>query len=125
MATREEDNSLFACYGVMGGFMQPQGHLQVAVALVDDQLDPQAALDRPRFCIEPDESGSVVALEEGIPVKTMAALADRGHHVRPVSGAGRTLFGRGQVIYRDPEQGVLWAGSDPRADGCAMTLGSS
>lgn len=125
MATREEDNSLFACYGVMGGFMQPQGHLQVAVALVDDQLDPQAALDCPRFCIEPDESGSVVALEEGIPVKTMAALADRGHNVRPVSGSGRTLFGRGQVIYRDSEQGVLWAGSDPRADGCAMTLGSS
>jgi gamma-glutamyltranspeptidase/glutathione hydrolase len=122
MITREADGSLFACYGVMGGFMQPQGHLQVAVALADDQADPQSALDRPRFCIEPDEAGSLVSLEEGIPVKVMSELADRGHRVRPVSGAGRSLFGRGQVIYRDPQSGVLWGGSDPRSDGCAMTL---
>ncbi len=121
LATREEDGSLFACYGVMGGFMQPQGHLQVAIALCDDQADPQCALDRPRFCIEPDESRSTVALEEGIPVKVMAALADMGHQVRPVSGGGRLLFGRGQVIYRDDQSGVLWGGSDPRADGCVMT----
>ena len=122
MITREADDSLFASYGVMGGFMQPQGHMQVAVALADDGADPQSALDRPRFCIEPDEAGSVVSLEEGIPLKVMAELAERGHRVRPVSGAGRALFGRGQVIYRDPESGVLWGGSDPRADGCAMTL---
>ena len=101
MVTREADGSLFASYGVMGGFMQPQGHMQVAVALVNDQVDPQSALDRPRFCIEPDESGSVVALEEGISVKVMSELADMGHPVRPVSGSARALFGRGQVIYRD------------------------
>ncbi len=124
LITREEDGSLFASYGVMGGFMQPQGHLQVAVdkPLADDQLDPQSALDRPRFCIEPDESGSLVALEEGIPVPVMSALADLGHNVRPVSGSTRLLFGRGQVIYRDQASGVLWGGSDPRADGCAMTV---
>jgi gamma-glutamyltranspeptidase/glutathione hydrolase len=52
----------------------------------------------------------------------MAALADYGHAVRPVSGVGRSLFGRGQVIYRDAQSGVLWGGSDPRADGCAMCL---
>jgi gamma-glutamyltranspeptidase/glutathione hydrolase len=121
MITREDDDSLYASYGVMGGFMQPQGHMQVAVALSDDQLDPQSALDRPRFCIEPDESGSVVALEDGITFKAMAQLAEMGHTVRPVSGSGRTLFGRGQVIFRDNQTGVLWAGSDPRSDGCAMT----
>jgi gamma-glutamyltranspeptidase / glutathione hydrolase len=122
MVTREADQSLFACYGVMGGFMQPQGHVQVLTGLVDDGLDPQSALDRPRFCITPDLASGEVSLEEGIPVRTMAALADMGHAVRPVSGLGRGLFGRGQVIYRDPENGVLWGGSDPRADGCAMTL---
>jgi gamma-glutamyltranspeptidase/glutathione hydrolase len=122
MVTREADGSLFASYGVMGGFMQPQGHMQVGVALADDQVDPQSALDRPRFCIEPDESGSVVALEDGIPVKVMSELADMGHRVRPVSGGARLMFGRGQVIYRDNESGVLWGGSDPRADGCAMCL---
>jgi gamma-glutamyltranspeptidase/glutathione hydrolase len=45
-----------------------------------------------------------------------------GHPVRSVSGMGRSVFGRGQVILRDPLTGVLTAGSDPRADGCAMTL---
>jgi gamma-glutamyltranspeptidase / glutathione hydrolase len=57
--------SLYASYGVMGGFMQPQGHVQVLSALVEDGLDPQAALDRPRFCIDVDESGGRVAIEEG------------------------------------------------------------
>ena len=123
MVTREEDGSLFASYGVMGGFMQPQGHMQVAVALVDDQLDPQSAVDRPRFCIEPDEPHSQVALELGIPVETMAALASMGHRVQPTGGMSRQLFGRGAVIFRDPQTGVLWGGSDPRGDGCAMALG--
>jgi gamma-glutamyltranspeptidase/glutathione hydrolase len=122
LATREKDNSLYACFGVMGGFMQPQGHMQVAVALIDDGLDPQAALDRPRFCIQAGEAGGTAALEEGCPLESMAALAAMGHRIAPVTGWERSLFGRGQVITRDPDSGVLWAGSDPRADGCAMTL---
>jgi gamma-glutamyltranspeptidase/glutathione hydrolase len=122
MATRRADGGLFASFGVMGGFMQPQGHLQVAVGLTDDGLDPQAALDRPRFSVTERLETGEVALEEGIPVGVMAGLADLGHHVRPVSGMSRSMFGRGQVIYRDAETGVLWGGSDPRADGCAMSL---
>lgn len=121
MVTRE-DGSLYASYGVMGGFMQPQGHVQVLSALVDDGLDPQAALDRPRFCIDVEEAGGRVALEEGIPPRVVSALADRGHPVYRVGGFGRSLFGRGQVIVRDRQTGVLCGGSDPRADGCAMTL---
>jgi gamma-glutamyltranspeptidase/glutathione hydrolase len=113
---------LLASFGVMGGFMQPQGHLQVVVGLIDDQLDPQAALDRPRFCINDGTSGGSVALEDGIPVKVMAQLANLGHPVVPVSGLGRAVFGRGQIILRDPQTGVLCGGSDPRADGCAMGL---
>jgi gamma-glutamyltranspeptidase/glutathione hydrolase len=123
LATRADDNALLANFGVMGGFMQPQGHAQVAVAILDDQRDPQAALDRPRFCIEPDSSGSLVSLEEGIPVPVMAELASMGHRIQPVSGLARSLFGRGQVILRDPKSGVLWGGSDPRADGCVYPAG--
>jgi gamma-glutamyltranspeptidase/glutathione hydrolase len=121
MVTRA-DGSLYASYGVMGGFMQPQGHVQVLSALVDDGLDPQAALDLPRFCIDAEESGGRVAFEEGIPAKVVSDLEKMGHPVYTVSGYERSLFGRGQVILRDPETGVLCAGSDPRADGCAMTL---
>ena len=60
---------LYASFRVMGGFMQPQGHLQVIVGLVDDGLDPQAALDLPRFCIQEGDSGGQVALEAGIPAQ--------------------------------------------------------
>ena len=123
MVTRESDNSLYASYGVMGGFMQPQGHVQVLSALTDCKLDPQAALDLPRFCIDVEEKGERVAIEDGMPKETMDALQKLGHPLYEVSGYDRALFGRGQVILRDPETGVLCAGSDPRADGCAMTLG--
>jgi gamma-glutamyltranspeptidase / glutathione hydrolase len=117
-----EDDSLYASYGVMGGFMQPQGHVQVLSALVDHGLDPQSALDLPRFCIDVEEAGGRVALEEGIPSDVMKELQAMGHPIYPVSGYSRSVFGRGQVIVREAESGVLCGGSDPRADGCAMTL---
>ena len=121
-ASPGEPDELLASFGVMGGFMQPQGHLQVVVGLVDDQLDPQAALDRPRFCIQDGTSGGKVALEDGISVKVMGQLASLGHPVTPVSGFERAIFGRGQIIRRNHQSGVLCGGSDPRADGCAMGL---
>jgi gamma-glutamyltranspeptidase/glutathione hydrolase len=117
-----EGESLFASYGVMGGFMQPQGHVQVLSALVDHGLDPQSALDLPRFCIDVEQAGGRVALEEGIPANVFSDLEKMGHPLYSVSGYDRSLFGRGQVILRDAETGILCAGSDPRADGCAMTL---
>jgi gamma-glutamyltranspeptidase/glutathione hydrolase len=122
MATRAQDGSLFASFGVMGGFMQPQGHVQVLSALVDSDLDPQAALDLPRFCIEDGTAGGQVALEDGISDDVMTDLARRGHPVQLVKGWERALFGRGQVILRDPASGVLAGGSDPRADGCAISV---
>jgi gamma-glutamyltranspeptidase/glutathione hydrolase len=121
LATRESDGSLFASFGVMGGFMQPQGHVQVFLALMDGS-DPQSALDMPRFCIDPEDKGGKVALEQGIAMDTMLRLEEMGHPVYSVNGYARALFGRGQIIIRDPSSGVLTAGSDPRADGCAMTL---
>lgn len=121
LATRA-DGSLLACFGVMGGFMQPQGHVQVLQALLDDGCDPQAALDRPRWCLRAGEAAGVVALEEGIEPALADALRARGHTIEhPIGGWERALFGRGQVIVRDPD-GALRAGSDPRADGCAIAV---
>lgn len=115
LATR--DGELWATFGVMGGFMQPQGHFQVLSAMIDDGENPQDALDRPRFCLVDGTGSSILALEEGIPVKTMARLAELGHTVQPVAGIGRAVFGGGQIIRRSPENGVLMGGSDPRKDG--------
>jgi gamma-glutamyltranspeptidase/glutathione hydrolase len=96
--------------------------VQVAIGLLDDGLDPQAALDRPRFCIEDGNAGGRVALEEGLPQATIERLVEMGHPAYTLGGYSRSTFGRGQVILRETDSGVLWAGSDPRADGCAMAL---
>lgn len=117
-----KDGELWSSFGVMGGFMQPQGHFQVMSAMVDDGLNPQETLNRPRFCLEEGTGDSVLALEEGIPVATMARLAELGHHVKPVSGRGRGVFGDGQIIRRDADTGVLFGGSDPRKDGLVTTF---
>lgn len=116
--TTRADGSLHACFGVMGGFMQPQGHVQVAMAMLDDGLDPQAALNQPRLCIDPLKSRGQIALEEGIEPSVADELTAMGHNVRLVSGWDRAIFGRGQIIVRDTD-GQLCGGSDNRADGCA------
>ncbi len=118
MATR--DGELYAPFGVMGGFMQPQGHVQVIVNTVDYGMNPQEALDAPRFFIVDGTSGGKVLLEEGISMEAVSRLAAMGHDVEPASGWTRVRFGKGQMIHRDPETGVLTAGSDPRGDGCAI-----
>lgn len=122
LITHQDTNELFVSYGVMGGFMQPQGHLQVAINLIDHQLDPQQALDQPRFCIGDGTSNGKVSLENGIPIEVMSELAQMGHPIIPTSGHGRAIFGRGQIILRDRNTQNLWGGSDPRADGLAMTI---
>lgn len=116
------NGDLYASFGVMGGFMQPQGHMQVTVAMVNDGASPQAALDRPRFCLDSSIIGPDVLLEEGISQRTARALEEMGHKVKLVRGLERTAFGRGQIIRRNPQTGMLCGGSDPRADGCAMSL---
>lgn len=116
-ALATQDGDLWATLGVMGGFMQPQGHLQVISALIDDGLNPQEALNRPRWCLDGGTPDAPLLIEEGYPVATMARLAELGHPVRPVSGAGRGVFGDGQIIRRAAASGVLFGGSDPRKDG--------
>ncbi|HAS88447.1 MAG TPA: gamma-glutamyltransferase [Desulfovibrio sp.] len=116
------DKSLHCTFGVMGGFMQPQGHMQVISALLDDGVDPQEALNRLRFCIEPGEAGGKVSLEEGLPAETIRKLSAMGHELEMRNGYERTIFGRGQVIVRDAEKGTLCAGCDPRSDGYAAGM---
>ena len=118
-----EDGTLIGPFGVMGGVMQPQGHVQVAMGLLDDSVDPQQALDRARFFIEPELDGGRVYLERGLASKVADGLRARGHDivVDPAT-YGRSMFGRGQVILRGRD-GSLVAGSDQRADGCAMGAG--
>ncbi|MDF2773874.1 MAG: putative gamma-glutamyltranspeptidase [Geminicoccaceae bacterium] len=119
MLTRD-DGSLLGPFGVMGGVMQPQGHVQVVTALVDDAADPQEALDRSRFFIEPEIDGGRVYLESGTSRTVADGLRARAHDivVNPQT-QGRTMFGRGQIIVRQSD-GSLAAGSDQRADGCAL-----
>ena len=115
-----DDGALWGPLGVMGGFMQPQGHVQLVTALVDDGAAPQEALDRPRFYLDAGVAGGRVKLEEGVPAGVVAGLEALGHEVDAgVPSYGRALFGRGQIILRAPDGG-LRGGSDRRADGCAL-----
>jgi len=101
-------------FGVMGGMMQPQGHVQVVVGSLDHDLNPQAVLDAPRWRVT---DGLDVELELGTPEYILRALAARGHAVTvPFE---RSDFGRGQIIWR-LDNGAFVAGSDSRADGAAV-----
>ena len=106
--------------------MQPQGHLQVLAGMCDYDLDPQAALDQPRFCIQGVNSSfgpesvenPTLLLEEGIPKEVQEELAKAyGHPCLEVTSWARAVFGRGQIIRRDPKTGVYVGGTEPRADG--------
>jgi gamma-glutamyltranspeptidase/glutathione hydrolase len=112
MVTKE--GKLAICFGVMGGFMQPQGHLQVLSNIVDHGMNPQQALDAPRFYFQHDNE---FLTETFYPKETYDALRSRGHVLAFGEGG---VFGGGQVIMVDPESGALMAGSEPRNDGCAV-----
>jgi gamma-glutamyltranspeptidase/glutathione hydrolase len=117
MATRRVDGSLLACFGLMGGFMQPQGHLQMISNLLDFGLDPQRALDAPRFQLL---DGDRVALEPAFATSVRRALSRRGHRLVPRNEAPPAAhFGGGQVIVVT-EDGVRVGGSDPRKDGLCV-----
>ena len=117
MATK--DDEMWLSFGVMGGFVQPQGHLQVASNMIDHAMDSQQALDAPRFKIDVEDTQDVL-VEEDISPDVVRDLEKRGHTVRILKGYERTELGGGQVISRDAETGVLTAGSEPRKDGAAV-----
>lgn len=123
MVTNASDGSLNTVYGVMGGFMQPQGHVQVLLNMLRFGMNPQTALDAPRICISAFETAGggdgTVWLEEGIDEHTVNELRRLGHTVEVVTEHKRSVFGRGQVIRcsRDDGKLVYSGGSDLRGDG--------
>ena len=104
------EGALLGPFGVMGGFLQAQAHVQLVSAMVDDGLDPQAALDRPRFRVD----GEAVRLEEGL-WEREADLQQLGYAT--VRDPDTYAFGGGQAIVLSGE--ALVGGSDPRKDGYA------
>ena len=117
MATRNDE--MWLSFGVMGGFQQPQGHLQVISNMVDFNMNSQQALDALRFSVDIEETG-IVRVEEDIDPDVLSELTKRGHEIEVVSGYRRIMFGGAQTVSRDPETGVLTAGSEPRKDGAAV-----
>ena len=94
----------------MGADMQPQGHLQVVSSMVDYGLNPQSALDAPRWRLMPDG----VVLEPVVGAEVVDGLRRRGHRV--TVAPDRLDFGRGQIVCR-LESGVYAGGTEPRTDG--------
>lgn len=103
-------------FGVMGGYMQPQGHLQVVMNTIDFGLNPQAAIDAPRWQWIKDKK---VIVEHRFAHHFVDALKLKGHDIS--YSENPNLFGRGQIIWRDPETGVLVGGTESRADGTVAT----
>jgi gamma-glutamyltranspeptidase/glutathione hydrolase len=99
-------------FGVMGGDMQPQGHVQVLLNMVDFGMNVQLAGEASRF----RHSYEGLALETEIGAEARRSLIEKGHHI--VQAVGE--FGGYQAIMIDPETGVLMGGSDPRKDGCVV-----
>ncbi|PKK86065.1 MAG: gamma-glutamyltransferase, partial [Tenericutes bacterium HGW-Tenericutes-8] len=99
-------------FGVMGGFMQPQGHVQVLMNMIDFKHDPQQALDAPRWQWM---EGKKVTVEPDFPKTLIHALEKKGHEIVVDTNIGS--FGRGQIIFRHPKTGVYMGGTEKRCDG--------
>ncbi|MDR2571561.1 MAG: gamma-glutamyltransferase family protein [Oscillospiraceae bacterium] len=109
-----KDNLPIGPFGVMGGFMQPQGHVQVVMNTIDFQMNPQAVLDAPRFCWKEDK---MVDIENTIPPDVLVDLSMRGHELTLINPDVVNPFGRGQIIWKT-NAGTLCGGTEPRGDGC-------
>ncbi len=111
-------------FGLMGGAMQPQGHVQIVVNLVDFGMNLQEAGDAPRFnhggSSQPTgtvmTSGGILRIEKGLPPEVYRDLAKRGHRIQETNPV---VFGGYQIVHRDPETGVLSGATESRKDGMA------
>ena len=119
-----KDGEPWLAFGVMGGDMQPQGHVQVLVNMIDFGMNVQAAGDAARIRhagsatptgLAADKDGGVLTVESGISDEAIAELRKKGHRVARARGG----FGGYQAIRIDRQRGTLAGGSDPRKDGCA------
>jgi len=111
-----KDGKFLMSFGVMGGDMQPQGHVQFLVNLIDFKMNLQEAIDLPRVR---HLQGMEVYLEDGIPDEVTSALQEKGHQVIQGNPTVNQMGG-GQAIYLDHTQNVLLGASDRRKDGCAL-----
>jgi gamma-glutamyltranspeptidase/glutathione hydrolase len=120
-----KDGRPWLVFGVMGGDMQAQGHVQVLVNLIDFGMNVQEAGEAPRLehvgsptpTGQPgDKDGGTTKAENGFPAEVLAELARRGHHISHVLTNG----GGYQAIWIDPRTGMLHGGSEYRKDGCAV-----
>jgi gamma-glutamyltranspeptidase/glutathione hydrolase len=114
-----KDGQFLMSYGVMGGDVQAQGHVQVLVNLIDRGLNLQEAIDAPRVRYI---SGRGVMMEEALTAPVIRDLIERGHErVLPAAGlTHRALMGGGQAVMVDPASGTLLGASDSRKDGMAL-----
>jgi gamma-glutamyltranspeptidase/glutathione hydrolase len=120
-----KDGKPYLSFGVMGGAMQPQGHVQVLINLIDFGMNLQEAGDAPRIHhdgstepagqVEPMRDGGVVQLESGFPIETIRALLRKGHRIEYADGP----YGGYQAIQRDAATGVYTGASESRKDGHA------
>ena len=108
-----KDGEAVGPFGVMGAFMQPQGQVQVVNNLIDFSLNPQEALDAPRWQWT---GGKTVEVEASYEKSIVEDLRRRGHDIKVMEDF--TSFGRGQMILRQPD-GVYAAATEPRVDGVA------
>jgi gamma-glutamyltranspeptidase/glutathione hydrolase len=123
MLTR--DGRPWVAFGLMGGDMQPQGHVQIVVDLVDFKMNLQEAGDAPRYyhtgSSEPTgtlmTTGGILYLESGIPWEIRRDLMRRGHRIQDINPVA---FGGYQAVALDPSTGALAGASESRKDGCAM-----
>ncbi|HEX8875387.1 MAG TPA: gamma-glutamyltransferase [Phycisphaerales bacterium] len=121
-----KDGRPWMSFGVMGGAMQPQGHAQIIVNLIDFGMTLQQAGDAPRIhhdgstepqgAVKPMSNGGVLNLEPGFAPEVLAELEKRGHVMKPAPTA---VFGGYQAIRRDPTTGVYEGASESRKDGMA------
>jgi gamma-glutamyltranspeptidase/glutathione hydrolase len=121
-----KDGEAWMSFGVMGGDMQPQGHVQIVVNLIDFGMGLQEAGDAPRIhhvgttepqgMVTPMADGGVVEIERGFPEATLRELATRGHVIR---SAPTAIFGGYQAIRRDAKTGACVGASESRKDGQA------
>ena len=120
-----KDDKPWISFGLMGGAMQPQGHVQIVMDLIDFGMNLQEAGDAPRIqhdgSTEPDgqnmpmQTGGVVNLESGFPYSTIQALMRMGHTIEFADGP----YGGYQAIMRDPDTGMYYGASESRKDGHA------
>ena len=108
-----KDGKAVGPFGVMGGFMQPQGHVQVLVNTIDYHMNPQECLDAPRFQWVGEKR---VQVDPWVPEEVVAQLAAMGHDVEVTREPG--AMGRGQIIWRTGEHSLA-AGTESRCDGMA------